>query len=181
MEGNIVRLKESKMKTAQFTCCVSTMLLLGLLTGGCSQKVTVVASDPICKKSVEVHLVGVNRLELETDSWEKTSMTDYWAPGSELRKRAQEYTHVIQFGQGPCEVALGKKDPIRKVWKKKKAEYLFVLADLPGTHEDSEGSTDARRLRLPALGSKRWGMSKKKIDIRIEESNIVSLTVPKSD
>lgn len=168
------------MKTTQFTCCVSGMLLLGLLTGGCSQKVTVVASDPICKKSVEVHLVGVNRFE--KDLWEKTSMTDYWAPGSQLRKNAQEYTRVIQFGREPsCEVALGKKDPKRKVWKERKAEYLFVLADLPGVHTDSEGNADARRLRLPALGSKRWGMSKKKIDIRIEEDNIVSLTVPKSD
>lgn len=167
------------MKTTQFICCFSGIVMLGLLTSGCSQKTTVVASDSICNKSVEVHLVGVNRFE--KDLWEKTSMTDYWAPGSQLRKNAQEYTHIIQFGSGPCEVALDKKDPIRKVWKKRKAEYLFVLADLPGEHTDGEGNADARRLRLPALGSKRWGMSKKKIDIRIEESNIVSLTVPSSD
>ncbi|MHC4166091.1 MAG: hypothetical protein ACYSWQ_03960 [Planctomycetota bacterium] len=167
------------MKTTQFGYYASGILLLGLLISGCSQKATVVASDPICKKSVEVHLVGVNRFE--KDLWETTSITDYWTPGSQLRKNAQEYTHVIQFGRGPCEVALGGKDPIVKVWKKRKAEYLFVLADLPGVYEDSDGNADARRLRLPALGSKRWGMRKKKINIRIEESNIVSLTVPKSD
>ncbi|NOR67909.1 MAG: hypothetical protein GQ528_11195 [Woeseiaceae bacterium] len=167
------------MKITQFVYCISGVLLLGLLTGGCSQTATVVASDPICSKSVEVHLVGVNRFE--KDLWETTSMTDYWTPGSQLRKSAEEYTYVIQFGRGPCEVALDKKDPILKVWKKRKAEYLFVLADLPGVYADSAGNADSRRLRLPALGSKRWGMKKKDIDIRVEESNIVSLTVPKSD
>ena len=167
------------MKITKLVYCISGVLLLGLLTGGCSQMTTVVASDPICKKSVEVHLVGVNRFE--KDLWETTSMTDYWTPGSQLRKSAEEYTYVIQFGRGPCEVALDKKDPILKVWKKRKAEYLFVLADLPGVYADSAGNADARRLRLPAVGSKRWGMKQKNIDIAVEERNIVSLTVPKSD
>jgi hypothetical protein len=128
---------------------------------------------------VEVHLVGVNRFE--KDLWETTSMTDYWTPGNQLRKSAKEYTYVIQFGRGPCEETLSKKDPIRKIWKKRKAEYLFILADLPGVYTDSAGNADVRRLRLPALDSDRWGLRKKKIDIRIEESNIVSLTVPASD
>ena len=167
------------MKTKQVGCCVLGMLLLGLAAGGCSQTVTVTASDTICKKSVEVHLVGVNRFE--KDKWETTSMTDYWTPGSQLRKSAKEYTYVIQFGRGPCEIALDKKDPVLKVWKERNAEYMFVLADLPGVYTDSAGNADARRLRLPALGSDRWGMRKKKIDTRIEESNVVSLTVPKSD
>jgi len=167
------------MKTMQFGRCVLGILLLGLSTGGCSRTVTVAASDPICKKSVEVHLVGVNRFE--KDLWETTSMTDYWTPGSQLRQSAKEYTYVVQFGRGPCEAALDKKDPVRKVWKKRKAEYLFVLADLPGVYTDSPGNADARRLRLPAVDSDRWGLRKKKIDIRVEESNIVSLTVPSSD
>ena len=167
------------MKTIRFRCCVLELLLLGLLTGGCSSVLTVVASDPICNKSVEVHLAGVNRFE--KDLWETMSMTDYWTPGNQLRKSAREYTYVIQFGRGPCEASLDKKDPIRKAWKKRKAEYLFVLADLPGVYTDSVGNADPRRLCLPAVGSDRWGLRKKKIDIRIEESNIVSLTVPEKD
>ena len=167
------------MKTMQVGCCVLGMLLLGLAAGGCSQTVTVVASDAICKKSVEVHLVGVNRFE--KDKWDTTSMTDYWTPGSELRKNAKDYTYVIQFGEEPCERVVDKKDPVLKVWKERNAEYMFVLADLPGVYEDSAGNADARRLRLPGPGSDSWGMQKKKIDIRIEESNIVSLTIPKSD
>ena len=172
------------MKTIRFTYCISGLLLFGLLTGGCSsirgsRPVNVTASDPICNKSVEVHLVGINSSEI--DLWKTMSMTDYWTPGNQLRKSAQEYTYVIQFGQGPCTVTLGKKDPIRGTWKNKKVQYLFVLADLPGVFTDSPGNADARRLQLPATNSKRWGWRDKKIDIRIEESNIISLTVPKPD
>jgi len=164
------------MKNTKFRFCVCELLLLGLLTGGCSRVVNVIASDPICNKSVEVHLVGVNRFE--KDLWDTTSMTDYWTPGNQLRKSAKEYTYVIQFGRGPCKETLSKKDPVCQAWEKRKAEYLFVLADLPGVYTDSVGNADARRLRLPAANSNRWGWRKRQIDIRIEESNIVSLTVP---
>ncbi|MHC4325808.1 MAG: hypothetical protein ACYSUX_16180 [Planctomycetota bacterium] len=172
------------MKTIRFRYCVSGLLLFGLLTGGCSviggsRPVNVTASDPICNKSVEVHLVGIN--SSEKDLWQTMSMADYWTPGNQLRKSAREYTYVIQFGRGPCTVTLGKKDPIRRIWKSRKVEYLYVLADLPGVFTDSTGNADARRLQLPATNSKRWGWRDKKIDIRIEESNIVSLTVPKPD
>jgi len=172
------------MKTIRFRYCALGLLLFGLLTGGCSsmrgsRPVNVTASDPICKKSVEVHLVGIN--SSEKDLWETMSMTDYWTPGNQLRKSAKEYTSVIQFGQGPCMVTLGKKDPIRRIWKNRKIEYMFVLADLPGVFTDSAGNADARRMLLPATNSKRWGWRDKKIDIRIEESNIVSLTIPAPD
>jgi hypothetical protein len=172
------------MKAIRFRSCVLELLLFGLLAGGCSvirgsKSVNVTASDPICKKSVEVHLVGIN--SSEKDLWETMSMTDYWTPGNQLRKSAKEYTYVIQFGRGPCMASLGKKDPIWRTWKDRKVEYLFVLADLPGVFTDSPGNADARRLQLPAANSKRWGWRNKKIDIRIEESNVVTLTIPKSD
>jgi len=172
------------MKTIRFRYCVLGLLLFGLLTGGCSsmrgsRPVNVTASNPICNKSVEVHLVGIN--SSEKDLWQTMSMTDYWTPGNQLRKSAQEYTYVIQYGQGPCTATLGKKDPIRRIWKNRKIEYMFVLADLPGVFTDSVGNADARRMQLPSTNSKRWGWRDKKIDIRIEESNIVSLTIPAPD
>ena len=172
------------MKNIRFRYFVLGLLLSGMLTGGCSairgsRPVNVTASDPICNKSVEVHLVGIN--SSEKDLWETMSMTNYWTPGNQLRNSAKEYTYVIQYGQGPCTVTLDKKDPIRRTWKDKKAEYLFVLADLPGVFSDSSGNADARRMRLPAPKSKRWAWRDKKIDIRIEESNIVSLTIPKPE
>jgi len=112
------------MKTGLLKGQVCGLLLVGLLAGGCSQQVVnVIASDDICKKSVEVHLVGVNRFE--KDTWETMSMTEYWTPPeNELRKSAKAYTYVIKFGQGPCEIALAKKDPIQSSWRSRKAEYL---------------------------------------------------------
>jgi len=86
---------------------------------------------------------------------------------------------VIKFGQGPCEIALAKKDPIQRIWKSRKAEYLFVLADLRGIFTDLPGNADARRLMLPAVGSEDWGYVPKTINIRIEGGNIVPLTIPK--
>ena len=167
------------MKTALFKGQVFGLLLVSLLAGGCSRALTVIAADDICKKSVEVHLVGVNRYE--KDTWEAISMSDYWTPENQLRQNAKAYTHVIHFGQGPCEITLDKKDPIRKVWNSRKAEYLFVLADLPGIFPDLPGNADARRLRLPAVSSSDWGRIPKKINIRIEGGNIVPLTIPKSN
>lgn len=166
------------MKTGLLKGQVFGLLLVGLLAGGCSRAVNVIAADDICKKSVEVHLVEVNRFE--KDTWETMSMTDYWTPPeNQLRKSAKAYTHVIKFGQGPCEIALAKNDPIRGVWKSRKAEYLFVLADLRGIFSDLPGNADARRLMLPDVGSEDWGRLTKTINIRIEGGNIVPLTIPK--
>lgn len=166
------------MKTGLLKGQVFGLLLVSLLAGGCSRAVNVIAADDICKKSVEVHLVEVNRFE--KDTWETMSMTDYWTPPeNQLRKSAKAYTHVIKFGQGPCEIALAKNDPIRGVWKSRKAEYLFVLADLRGIFSDLPGNADARRLMLPDVGSEDWGRLTKTINIRIEGGNIVPLTIPK--
>jgi hypothetical protein len=174
------------MKTALWKGRAFALLFVVLPAAGCSGVASVMvtrvagvtATDDICRKSVEVHLVGVNRFE--KDQWEQMSMTDYWQPDNELRKSAKDYTHVIRFGQGPCEQTLTKKDPIRRVWKKRKAEYLFVLADLPGLFPDSPGNADARRLRLPALSSACWGWRQTKIEINVESTNIVPLTIPDS-
>lgn len=161
------------------------LLVVGLLAGGCSRVanvmvsrgVSVTAADEVCQKSVEVHLVGVNRFE--KDRWDTMSMTDYWQPENPLRKSAEKYTYVIHFGQGPCKATLDKKDPMVGVWKDRQAEYLLVLADLPGVFQDLEGNADARRLQLPALDSAAWGWEKN-IDIAINDNDIVALVVPES-
>lgn len=175
------------MKKALSNSQVIGLLLVGLLGAGCnsasnlvlgSRIVNVIANEDICKKSVEVHLVGVNRFE--KDQWETMSMTNYWEPENQMRKSARDYTYVIQFGQEPCEKKLAKKEPIRKIWKKRKVEYLFVLADMPGLFDDMPANADARRLRLPSPGSSCWGIRQRTINISIESGNVVALTIPKS-
>lgn len=173
------------MKTRLRKHQVVVLLVVAVLAGGCSQVANVMvtrvasitADEDVCKKSVEVHLVGVNRFE--KDKWETMSMTEYWQPDNQLRKSAREYTYVIRFGQEPCERILSKKDPIRKIWKSRRAEYLFVLADLPGIFPDMPGNADARRLQLPALDSASWGWQSR-INIAVKSSNLVPLAIPTS-
>jgi hypothetical protein len=169
------------MKTALLKNKLAGLLIVGLIVAGCRvsnpvivRVVNVTAAPDICGKSVEVHLVGVNKSQEK--QWDTESMTKYWEPDNQLRKSAKAYTHVIKFGQGPCEIVLDKKDPIRKIWKQRKAEYLYILADLPRIFDDKEGDADARRLRIPALKSKCWPFLENKIEINIESSGIVCLT-----
>jgi hypothetical protein len=171
------------MKTLLLQSKVFYLLAIGLLGGGCGQVISVTATEDICRKSVEVHLVGVNRFE--KDRWDRISMSEYWQPENQLRKSAKDYTYAIKFGRkSSCEVVLDKKaeeeKKIRSEWKGRQVEYIFVLADLPGIFPDQDGNADARRLRLPAPGSKCWRWNQSKINIRIESSNIVALTIPKS-
>jgi len=162
------------------------LLVIGLLAGGCSRvanvmvtrSVAVTAADDVCQKSVEVHLVGINRFE--KDRWDNISMTEYWQPENPLRKSAAGYTYVIHFGDGPCKVTLDKKDPMVTVWEERQAEYLLVLADLPGVFQDLPGNADARRLQLPALDSAAWGWEKN-IDIAVNNGDIVALVIPESN
>jgi len=173
------------MSTTLWKYKIFGFLLVGLIAGGCSgisrnRSILLTATGDVCRKSVEVHLVGVNRSEKE--QWEQVSMTEYWQPRNQLRDSAKEYIHVFHFGQEPCERRLDKKEPIQKVWKKKrKAEYLFVLADLPGIFPDMDGNADARRLQIPAPYSKCWELLQTEIRLEIDSSKIVSLTIPKPE
>ena len=175
------------MKTALLSNKLAGLLIVGLIVAGCRvsnpiavRVVNVTATKDVCGKSVEIHLVGVN--QSQKTQWDTESMTKYWEPENQLRKSAKQYTHVIRFGQGlPCELSLGKKDPIRREWKRRKAEYLFILADLPGIFEDKDGNADARRLRIPALTSECWPFLGSKINISIESSGIVCLTPHKCE
>ena len=166
------------MKTALSNGRMIGLVILTLLAAGCSRVVNVTATESICRKSVEVHLVGVNRYE--KDRWETVSMTDYWTPGNQLRQSAKPYTYIMRFGQGPCTQNLDAKNPIHKIWKSRNAAYLFVLADLPGIFNDQPGNADARRLRLPATDSRKCWKSTQQIKIAIESSNIVPITVPEA-
>ena len=174
------------MNTVRWRSQVLGLLVMGLLTGGCSRvanvmikrTVSVTAEEEVCQKGVEVHLVGVSRFERQR--WTDANMSEYWRSENPLRKSAKNYTKVIRFEPDSCKHILGKKDPIRNVWKTEKAEYLFVLADLRGLFEDLPGNADARRLELPAPDSARWGM-KSEIEIIIRDRNVVSHSLPKPE
>lgn len=126
-------------------------------------------NEPGGAPSVTVNLVGVN--DAEAEKWNAKNMNEYWTPNDPLRQDAASYAHVMQFGPGRSEPkTLSKDDPIWNTWSNSGAMHLFVLADLPGSHEARPGSADARRLVLP-LDRRRWEAGKP-IEIELQRSTI---------
>ena len=121
-------------------------LVVGATAGGC-RSVSVTRDELLRSHTVEVHLVGVNRAEYR--QWHDIPMDDYWKPSCQLRKQAvaQGYARVMVFRESvPEEKVLEATDPIwKEVWQARKAEDLFVLADLTGNIQKGAGSADARR------------------------------------
>lgn len=176
------------MKKGVSNVMISGVMLLTALFAGCgnnsnrqcSSALNVTVQPDICKKSVEVHLVGVSKSE--KDSWDLVPMTKYWEYGNKLRNSAKDYTKVIKFGgDEPCKKVLCKNDEFLKIWKKKKSEYLFIMANLPGVFDDMDKSADARRLRIPALNSKCWKFGHPAIEISINSGNIACYTEHKCE
>jgi hypothetical protein len=151
-----------------------------ILLSGCGRKITVQASEDVCKKSIEIDLVGVNAFE--KDMWESMSMTDYWSLSTEnsagkMRANSKDYRLTFGKGEADCTIELSeKKDIIWKTWKKRNAEYILILADLTGRFEDQQGNADLRRLCLP-LNKECWKGGK--IVVNIESGSIVPITLPK--
>jgi hypothetical protein len=162
---------------------VAAVCLAGL-AGGCEHFNVIVMldkDDPGLKdakgtlNSIEVNIVGVNQIEFPV--WEQMSVTKYWEPGNRTRESAVKY--VMTFGaNAPDEQLLKIDDPIWKKWDERNAEYLFVLAFLPG--EDKPGLADPRRIFLPYKTSKwesrYWG--KDTIKIQLKSGGLTSLRQP---
>lgn len=158
---------------------VLILVSMVLTTGGCNTilgREIVVSAEGIGDKSAEVNIIGVNKSKFSF--WENMSMTDYWKPDNPIRLEAKKdgYLYVMRFDQnGPRQLTLGK-DPVWKAWKKRKYDYLFVLADLPGIHQDQPGNADARRLIIPL---KCWRGMQRTAKISLESSGIGCFNLPK--
>ena len=146
------------------TCCGPRMGKYDVRVGMDPALVSQVGGAP----SVTLNLVGVNEAGLA--EWNAKNMQDYWMPADPTRRDAQAYAYVMQFGPGQSETKVLKKDdPIWQKWQADSATHLFVLADLPGSHESRPGSADSRRLVLP-LDTRRW--SGEQIDIEVQQSTM---------
>lgn len=115
------------------------------------------AAPGVTAPSVRVDIVAVN--STEAARWENYSMTDYWSKPDSLRTGADR--HEMAFGPGnTAPKTLSKSDPLWEKWgapspSQKSGMQLFILADLPGSHQDLPGVQDDRRIVLP-LDESRW-------------------------
>ncbi len=170
--------------TAQAARLACLMILVGS-AAGCSgmgrYNVIVRRDSKLGNATVTVDLVGVN--QSEHDQYYQYSMRKYWSPGDWKRQDADK--HVIAFEQrsGSREV-FSKTHAKWQEWKKKRATYMFVLADLSGIVEDQPGDADPRRQIVP-LDKSRWKWKywflpvMPDIEILIKPSGITLVTPPK--
>lgn len=154
---------------------VLTLLLLAVLSG-CYKKfnVVVTADDSIRDTTVEIDLVGINRGDVP--GWNSIKMTEYWTPDNTKRKNAKKYEMKF-VASGPRQQTLKKNDNIWKLWKSNGVTHLFILARLPGYHDNLDGIADDRRTMV-RLEKKCWGMFDSKIEIRVNSDNVTCITQP---
>lgn len=168
-------------------CVMMVAGVVGCLAGGCAgggslakRDVHVsldpaVASGPVVP-TIAVQLLGVS--ERDVGKWEAQNMTAYWAPDSQARREAAGQAREFIFGPGRTGVqTLGASDPIWQTWSASGAQWLVVLANLPGGHEDRPGDADDRRLVIP-LDKARWE-SGQAIDVLVQRQRLQLQTQPK--
>ena len=162
---------------------VLAVILICLTVGGCHsmRKFDVIVNAPsLSNQTVEIDLVGVNGYELER--WNSVNMSEYWMRGNIEREGALK--HVINFGVAedgsvlPLEQVLSRKDDIWNQWRNRNVTHLFVMAHLPGLHEDRLGNADSRRVSIP-LDNDCWGWYDTKLNIIVNASNVTCITQPK--
>jgi hypothetical protein len=123
--------------------------------------------------SIEVDFIGVS--PSEKPYWmNDVKPDDYWKPNDSIRQGARKLT--INFQSGTTFV-LQRKDPIWNDWLNYGATELMVMADLPGTYDNSP--YDRRRLFLP-LNTKTWKSKNKTLEIQIQDEFIRVLTPQRS-
>lgn len=139
-----------------------------------------VALDPAVATAQSVPTIAVNIFganSVEEARWASESMTNYWMPGGQLRQEFAGQIKEFNFGPGATQAqTLSRNDPIWETWQKHGAQTLFIVANLPGGHEDKPGAADSRRLILP-LAKDRW-QSGQAIQITVQRGRIRADTQP---
>jgi hypothetical protein len=152
----------------------ASSLLAGCRTSGMGRyDITVDLDRSLRSEDGEMASVEVHFIALPADrgrAFQAASMSDYWDPG---RPPGRFPKRVLKLGEAEGTATLSRKDPVWRSWDRSGAEYLFILADLPGLHEDQPDVQDPRRLVLP-LARNRW--RSRKIDILIRWQGIEKLT-----
>ncbi|MFC1782188.1 hypothetical protein ACFL02_01215 [Planctomycetota bacterium] len=157
---------------------VLALFLLAVLSG-CTSKmkkfnVVVTADQSISDKTVEIDLVGVNLGDVPM--WNSIKMSEYWTQNNTYRENALKYDMKF-VASGPSQQTLKKNDNIWKLWSSNRVTHLFIMAHLPGVHDDRVGIADDRRT-VVRLEKVCWGMFAGKIEIKVNSANVTCITQP---
>jgi hypothetical protein len=153
-----------------------------VMAGGCGTwpKDLTVRLDPSTQEagmypSVDVHLIGVRRAELQR--LKKESVSGYWSPSGASRQ-PMEARKELFLGPAATSRTISRNDAVWKLWDGKDRPYLLVLADLRGVSDPSAGGDDPRRVVLP-LDKDRWPAGTKEIRLSVQRDRIQVETPPK--
>jgi hypothetical protein len=137
---------------------------------------TISPGESLKDSSVLVDVVGINQSELP--KWQDYSIRDYFKPGDPVRQDAAKFTAEFVPGkQAPA--VLKKTDPLWSRWSKSGAQYLVLIADLPGVYKEGKsGSQDPRRQLIP-LCQCYWPDKTTDLNVRIQAGGVSLVTVPR--
>ena len=132
--------------------------------------------DSLKDSSVVVDLVGISQSELP--KWQTYSVKDYFKPGDPVRQDAAKFTTEFVPGkQSPS--LLKQKDPLWDKWMKSGAQYLVIIADLPGVYKEGKlGSQDPRRQLIP-LCKCYWPDKTVDLEVRVQAGGVSLVNAPR--
>ncbi len=168
-------------------CDIRQIRVIGLLImmfflGGCETTplpspfdLTVNLGEELEGASMQVDLIGIPEEALPL--YRTKSVSAYFEPGDTLRETATK--HSLSFGRDSTPTQLfPATDPIWSQWiEGAGADYLIILADLPGLKEDRIGNADARRLILP-LHKADWEAMPEWVTVEISGETITPVPAP---
>lgn len=126
--------------------------------------------------SVVVDVVGINQSELP--KWQSYSIKNYFKQGDPVRQDAQKFTADFVPGHQTT-VVLKKNDPLWDKWLKSGAQYLVVVADIPGFYpEGKSGSQDPRRQLIPMCQCF-WPDKTADLEVKVQAGGVSLVTPPR--
>lgn len=132
--------------------------------------------DSLKDSSVIVDVVGINQSEMA--KWQTYSVKDYFKPGDPFRQDAVKFSTEFVPGKQSV-VVLKKTDPIWDKWTKGGAQYLVVIADLPGVFKEGKlGSQDPRRQLVPTCKCY-WPDNTMDLEVKVQAGGVSLVTAPR--
>jgi len=104
-------------------------------------------------------------------------LNKYWKPGDPLNHDLPKA--VFNFIEGKqLAQTLDAADPKWTEWKSSGAQYLIVLADLPGVFEDGKAGTQDPRRQIVPICECYWPPKTKELDVEVQASGVRLVTAP---
>jgi hypothetical protein len=173
-----------------FRCGLLGTVLVGLaiVFGGCSTckpgggpgkplayNLHVNLSPTLKESSVVVDVIPANEYDLER--LRTYSINKYWEAADPMREDLAKVSFSFVSGNDlNCEIKAA--DPRWQKWIKSGAQYLVVIADLPGVYQDQPGSQDPRRQILPICKCY-WPSGTKDLMVAVQTSGVRVVTAPR--